>query len=81
MLLNNTTDPNQTVYAKKNSIDRSIGYLVGGVIVMLFFLLSLMGMGRVQIMSDQAVSTKEVEPEPKSAEISDSTVIEPRRSE
>ena len=81
MLLNNTTDPNQPVYAKKNGIDRSISYLVGGVVVMLFFLLSLMGMGRLQIMSDQAVSQKEAEPEPKSAEISDSTVIESPRSE
>lgn len=79
MLLNNTTDPNETVYAKKNGIDRSLGYLVGGVAVMLFFLLLLLGMGRVQTMSDHSVSTKAAEPEPKSAEINDSTVIEPRR--
>ena len=79
MLLNNTTDPNETVYAKKNGIDRSLGYLVGGVAVMLFFLLLLMGMGRVQTMSNQAVSGNRVEPEPKSAEINDSTVIEPTR--
>ena len=48
---------------------------------MLFFLLSLLGMGRVQNMSDQAVSTKEVVPEPKAAEISDSTAIEPSSTE
>lgn len=81
MLLNNTTDPNQTVYSNKRGVDRSIGYLVGGVVVMLFFLLSLLGIGRVQIMSDQAGSTKEVVPEPKAAEISDSTAIEPSSSE
>jgi len=79
MLLNNTADPNETVYAKKNGIDRSIGYLVGGVTVMLFFLLSLLGMGRVQRMSDQAVEANRGEPELKSAEIGDSTVAEPMR--
>ena len=81
MLLNNTTDPNEIVCAKRNGIDRSLGYLVGGVAVVMFFLLSLFGMGRVQIMSDHAVGTKLATPEPKSAEISDSTVAEPPRSE
>ena len=81
MLLNSPTDPEETVYLKKNSIERSIGYLVGGVAVMLFFLLSLLGLGRVQIMSDQTVRVRPVESEPKSAEISDSTVAEPPGSE
>ena len=83
MLLNNTTDSNDIVIVntRKNGIDRSLGYLVGGVAVILFFLLSLFGMGRVQNMSDQAVGVKPAGPEPKSAEISDSTVIEPSRSE
>ncbi|MEK6257221.1 MAG: hypothetical protein AABP62_01260 [Planctomycetota bacterium] len=81
MLLDNTTDPNETVYARKNGIDRSLGYLVGGVAVVLFFLLSLFGMGRVQTMSDQAVGTNRAAPEPTSAEISDSTVAEPPGSE
>ena len=82
MLLNdNTTDPNQTVYAKKSVIDHSLSYLVGGVAVVLFFLLSLFGMGRVQNMSDQTVGTNRVAPEPAPAEISDSTVAEPPRSE
>lgn len=77
MPLNTTTDFEATVYHNKRGIDRSIGYLVGGVIVMLFFLLTVLGLGRVQIMSDQAVSANPVEPEPKSAEISDSTVADP----
>jgi uncharacterized membrane protein required for colicin V production len=81
MLLNNTTDPNEIVYAKKSGIDRSLGYLVGGVAVVTFFLLIVLGMGRVQVMSDHAVSTDQAAPEPKSAEISDSTVAEPSRSE
>ncbi len=81
MLLNNTTDPNETVYARKFGIDRSLGYLAGGVAVVLFFLLWLFGMGQVQNMSDQAVGAKPAEPEPKSAEISDSTVAGPPRSE
>lgn len=81
MLLNNTTDPNQTVYTNQRGIDRSLGFLVGGVVVMLFFLLSLLGMGRVQIMSDQTVSPHRDVPEPKSAEIGDSTVTGPARTE
>lgn len=79
MLLNNTTDSDQTVYFKKRGIDRSIGYLVGGVAVLLFFLLLLLGMGRVQTMSDQAGGMDRVGPPPASAEINDSTVLEPTR--
>ena len=81
MLLNDPTDPSESAYSGKRGIDRSIGYLVGGVAVMLFFLLSLLGMGRVQTMSDQTVGVRPVEPEPKSAEISDSTAIEPSSTE
>jgi hypothetical protein len=73
-MLDSTSDPNETVYFKKNSIDRSIGYLIGGVAVLLFFLLSVLGMGRVQSMSDQAVGTdRVVVPDEKSAEISEDT--------
>ena len=72
MLLNSTSDTEETVYLKKNSIDRSIGYLVGGVVVLLFFLTYLVGLGRVQSMSDQAVGVNRAEPAEKSAEINDS---------
>lgn len=81
MLIDNTTDPNEIVYYKKNGIDRSLGYLVGGVVVVMFFLLFVSGLGRVQIMSDKAVSSDRTAPEPKSAEISESMVAEPPRTE
>lgn len=74
-------DIEETVYLKKRRIDSSLGYLVGGVVVVLFFLLSLFGMGRVQNMSDQTVGANPIVSEPAPAEISDSTVIEPPRSE
>lgn len=79
MLTNNTTDPNQVVYSNKGGIDRSIGYLVAGVVVLLFFLLTLLGIGQVQTMSDHAVGPNRAEPEPITTEINDSTVAEPAR--
>lgn len=69
MLLNSTTDPEETVYLKKSGIDRSIGYLVGGVLVLLFFLVYLVGLGRVQTRADLAVESRLPAPEVKSAEI------------
>lgn len=54
MLLNSTSDPDETIYFKKNGIDRSIGYLIGGVVVLLLFMAYLVGLGRVQNRSDQA---------------------------
>ncbi len=81
MPLDTFTDIDETAYPQKRGIDRSLGYLVGGVAVVLIFLMLLSGMGRVQNMSDQTISPNRVVPEPKPAEISDSTVAEPPRSE
>ena len=79
MLLDTLSELDEPVYLKKNSIDRSLGYLVAGVAVMAFFLLSVLGMGRVQNLSDQAVGLKPVAQEPRSADISDSSEVEPSR--
>jgi hypothetical protein len=81
MLLNDSTDADVTGNSGQSGIDRSIGYLVGGVAVLLFFLLTVLGMGRVQSISDNTVGTNRNTSEPKSADINDSTVIESPRTE
>ena len=58
-------------YLKKNNIDRSVGYLIAGVVVLLFFLLTVMGMGRIQHMSDETGNSNRFVPEQKSSEIGD----------
>lgn len=55
----------------------SIGYLVLGVVVLSFFLMTVLGMRWVQDISDQTASPRPVAPEPRSAEIGDSPVAEP----
>ena len=81
MLLNTSDNSVETVHFQRRGIDRTLGYLVVGVAVLSFFLLSVFGMRQVQDMSDHAVGTKLATPEPKSAEISESIVAEPPRSE
>ena len=71
LLLDAPSELDEPVYLKKNSIDRSISYLLIGVAVMAFFLLSVLGMGRVQSLSDQAVGVKPVAEEPPQSDISD----------
>ena len=79
LLLDTPRELDEPIYLKKNSIDRSIGYLVVGVAVMSFFLLSVLGMGRVQSLSDKAIGIKPVAAEPASSDISDSSDSEPSR--
>ncbi len=79
MSFDTTTDSEEPVRFRRRGIDRSIGYLVAGVAVLSFFLLLILGMSRVQDLSDQATSPRQAVPEPKSAEISDSTVTGPTR--
>jgi hypothetical protein len=79
MLLDTQSELDEPVYLKKNSIDRSIGYMVVGAAVMSFFLLSVIGMGRVQSLSDQAIGIKPVAPEAPQSDISDSAEPEATR--
>jgi len=60
-------------YKRRRRVDRGVGYLVGTVVVLLSFLLSMIGMRWVQSMSDQATAVRLDPPEPRSAEIGDST--------
>ncbi len=73
LLLDTPSDLDEPIYLKKNSIDRSLGYLLAGVAVMSFFLLSVLGMGRVQSLSDQTIGIKHTTAQPESADISDSS--------
>ena len=73
LLLDAPSELDEPVYLKKNSIDGSISYLLIGVAVMAFFLLSVLGMSRVQSLSDQAVGVKPVVEEPPQSDISDSS--------
>ena len=73
LMLDNPSELDEPVYLKKNSIVGSISYLLIGVAVMAFFLLSVLGMSRVQSLSDQAVGVKPVVEEPQQSDISDSS--------
>lgn len=79
LLLDTPRELDEPIYLKKNSIDRSIGYLVVGVAVMSFFLLSVLGMGRVQSLSDKTIGIKPDMAQPASSDISDSSDSEPSR--
>gem|GEM_PF-2697197 len=70
IMLDSTTDEDG-IYLRKSSIDRSVGYLIAGVVVMLFFLMVVLGMGRIQHMSDGAAATNRFTPEEKAPEIGD----------
>jgi hypothetical protein len=76
MIVDNMQNPmnnfDETIYLKKNAIDRSVVYLVGGIVILLFFLLTVMGRGRLQ----QNVSgpTNRVGPVPPSSEIGGDSV-------
>ena len=68
-MLNPMTESNDTIYLKKSTIDRSVGYLVGGIVALMFFFLTVLGMGRIQTISDETTTSNRFEPEQKSADI------------
>jgi hypothetical protein len=67
-MMNPMTDNDDEIYLKKDGIDRSVGYLIAGIVVLLFFLLTILGMGRIHTMSD-ATTTHRFVPEEKVSEI------------
>lgn len=69
-MLDPTTDEDG-IYLKKSNIDRSVGYLIAGVVVLLFFLMVILGMGRIEHLSDGAAATNRFTPEEKAPEIGD----------
>jgi hypothetical protein len=70
-MLDPLADSDEGIFLKKNSIDRSVSFLIAGVVVLLFFLLTVLGMGRIQQMSDDTAGTNRYAPEEKAAEIGD----------
>jgi hypothetical protein len=68
-MLDPMTENDDGIYLRKSRIDRSVGYLIAGVVVLLFFLLTVMGMGRIQQLSDDAGASKPAIPEKKVSEI------------
>ena len=75
-MLDPMTDNDEGMYLKKSGIDRSVGYLIIGVVALLFFLLTVLGMGRIQTLSDESGTTKPVTPAEKSAEIGDTKSVD-----
>lgn len=69
-MLDPTTD-DDGIYLRKSSIDRSVSYLIAGVVVLLFFLMVVLGMGRIQHLTDGATATNRFTPEEKVPEIGD----------
>jgi hypothetical protein len=70
------TETDDGIYLKKTGIDRSVGYLIIGVVVLLFFLLTVLGMGKIQQRSDEAGTANRYTPEEKVPEIGDDETIE-----
>jgi len=70
-MLDPLADSDEGIFLKKSSIDRSVSFLIAGVVVLLFFLLTVLGMGRIQQMSDDTAGANRYAPEEKAAEIGD----------
>ncbi len=70
-MLDPMSNSDDEIYLKKSGIDRSVGYLIAGVVVLLFFLLTVLGMGRIQHRNDETGTAHRYTPEQKSAEIGD----------
>jgi hypothetical protein len=71
-MLDNLSDTDEAVYLKKSGIDRGVGYLVGGMVVLGFFLVIVLAMGRIQNLSNEAGNSHHYEMrEEKSSEIGD----------
>lgn len=56
---------------KAERVDKSIGYVVIGLVVVLIFSLFVFGLNRIQSASSQSVGTRSPENEPPAADISD----------
>jgi len=70
-MLDPANDADDDLYLKKSGIDRSVGFLIGGVFVLLFFLLTMVEMGRIQHMSDEVAAPDRFAPEEQPTEIGD----------
>ncbi|MBS0201629.1 MAG: hypothetical protein JSS49_01930 [Planctomycetes bacterium] len=70
-MLDPTTESDDDIYLKKSGIDNSIGYLIAGVVVLVFFLVTVLGMGKIQSLSDEAGNKDRFAPTEKTAEIGD----------
>lgn len=71
-MLDPIAETDDGLYLKKSGIDKSVGYLIAGVVVLLFFLLTVVGMSRIQNMNDDVnTSQNRYVPQEKSAEIGD----------
>jgi hypothetical protein len=79
-MLDPMAETDEGIYLKKSGIDTSVGWLIAGVVVLLFFLLTVLGMGSIQHLSDDvgASSTNKYAPEEKSAEIGDTQSVVPK---
>lgn len=70
-MLDPATEADDDIYLKKSGIDRSVGYLIAGVVVLVFFLATVLGMGKIQSLSDDAGNKNRFAPTEKAAEIGD----------
>lgn len=78
-MLDPIAETDDGLYLKKSGIDKSVGYLIAGVVVLLFFLLTVVGMSRIQNMNDDVnTSQNRYVPQEKSAEIGDTQVALPK---
>jgi hypothetical protein len=70
-MLDHLSETDEAIYLKKSGIDRSVGYLIGGMVVLGFFMLIILTMGRIQTLSNNPVNTHRTAPGEKASEIGD----------
>lgn len=68
-MLDTPEDLEDGPYLKKSGIDRSVGFLIGGVVVLAVFLLTMVEMGRIQNMSDEVTHSNRFTPDEVQSEI------------
>jgi hypothetical protein len=72
IMLDQLPETDEAVYLKKSGIDRGVGYLIAGMVVLGFFLVIILAMGRIQTLSNDAGNAHQYgQPEEKSSEIGD----------
>lgn len=52
IMLEPMSEIDEGMFPQKSGMDKSVGYLIAGVVVMLVFLLIVLGMGRIQSLTD-----------------------------
>ena len=68
-MLDTTDDVEDGPYLKKSRVDSSVGFLIGGVVVLIVFLLTMVEMGRIEHMTEEVTNSNRFAPSEAETEI------------